>query len=102
MLHPHPLPLRRTGYCRPLGTTRPLNWAFGVDTAGLARSGSTLRQVQVADFCSASKVVIVAGKGGVGKTTVSAALARMAADHGLSVLLVELEGRPGLAAAFGA
>ena len=45
---------------------------------------------------------MVAGKGGVGKTTVTAALARMAADLGLSVLIVEVEGKTGLAAAFGA
>jgi anion-transporting ArsA/GET3 family ATPase len=57
--------------------------------------------MDVAAFCSESKVLVVAGKGGVGKTTVAAALARLAADHGLSVLLVELEGRPALAAAFG-
>jgi anion-transporting ArsA/GET3 family ATPase len=102
MLHPHPLPLRRTGYCRPPGTTRAMNWTFIEAKASAERTGSTLRQMQVADFCSASKVVIVAGKGGVGKTSVSAALARMAADHGLSVLLIELEGRPALAEAFGA
>ena len=58
--------------------------------------------MDVAAFCSESKVLVVAGKGGVGKTTVAAALARLAAGHGLSVLLVELEGRPALAAAFGA
>jgi anion-transporting ArsA/GET3 family ATPase len=45
---------------------------------------------------------VVAGKGGVGKTTVTAALARMAAGLGLSVLIVEVEGKTGLAAAFGA
>jgi len=43
----------------------------------------------------------VAGKGGVGKTTVAAALARMAAGEGLSTLVVEIEGKHGLAAAFG-
>jgi anion-transporting ArsA/GET3 family ATPase len=37
----------------------------------------------------------------VGKTTVCAALALMAADAGLSVLVVELEGKPGLPLAFG-
>jgi anion-transporting ArsA/GET3 family ATPase len=47
-------------------------------------------------------VVVVAGKGGVGKTTVTAALARMAAGLGLSVLIVEVEGKTGLATAFGA
>jgi anion-transporting ArsA/GET3 family ATPase len=52
-------------------------------------------------FCSASRVVIVAGKGGVGKTTVTAALATMAARAGQSVLIIEVEGKSGLAAAFG-
>jgi anion-transporting ArsA/GET3 family ATPase len=50
-------------------------------------------------FCS-SRVVIVAGKGGVGKTTVTAALAVTAARTGASVLIVEVEGKSGLAAAF--
>ena len=54
------------------------------------------------EFCARTRLVIVAGKGGVGKTTVSAALARMAAKEGLSVLLVEIEGKHGLATAFGA
>lgn len=53
-------------------------------------------------FCCQSRVVVVAGKGGVGKTTVTAAMARMAAGLGLSVLIVEVEGKTGLAAAFGA
>ena len=44
----------------------------------------------------------MAGKGGVGKTTVSAALARLASREGLSTLVVEIEGKHGLAAAFGA
>jgi anion-transporting ArsA/GET3 family ATPase len=54
------------------------------------------------EFCAQTRLVIVAGKGGVGKTTVSAALARMAARQGLSVLVVEIERKQGLAAAFGA
>ena len=53
------------------------------------------------EFCTQSRVVIVAGKGGVGKTTVTAAMARMAAGLGLSVLIVEVEGKTGLATAFG-
>jgi Mrp family chromosome partitioning ATPase len=52
-------------------------------------------------FFGASRLVIVAGKGGVGKTTVSAALARAAALTGLSTLIVEVEGRTGLPAMFG-
>jgi len=50
------------------------------------------------DQLSASGVVIVAGKGGVGKTTVTAVVARTAADRGLRVLVVELDDKPGLAA----
>lgn len=45
-------------------------------------------------FFGAARLVIVAGKGGVGKTTVTAVLARAAADSGLRVLAVELEGKP--------
>lgn len=58
--------------------------------------------MDVASFCSESRVLIVAGKGGVGKTTMTAALAQMAAGAGLSVLVVELEGKAGINAAFGA
>jgi anion-transporting ArsA/GET3 family ATPase len=43
-----------------------------------------------------TRLVIVAGKGGVGKTTVSAVLARAAADSGRRVLVVELDGKPAL------
>jgi anion-transporting ArsA/GET3 family ATPase len=57
--------------------------------------------MDVRAFCRQSRVLIVAGKGGVGKTTMVAALAHMAAGAGLSVLVVELEGRPGVASAFG-
>jgi anion-transporting ArsA/GET3 family ATPase len=52
-------------------------------------------------FFAASRLVIVAGKGGVGKTTVSATLARAAALAGLSTLIVEVEGKSGLPAMFG-
>ncbi len=57
--------------------------------------------MDVAEFFGQSRVLVVAGKGGVGKTTICAALARTAADAGLSVLIVELEGKPGLMEAFG-
>src|SRR5271165_5146892 len=52
-------------------------------------------------FCRQSKVVVVAGKGGVGKTTVTAALARLGADIGLEVLVVELDATTGLPVLFG-
>ncbi len=50
---------------------------------------------------TASRLAIVAGKGGVGKTTVTAAVARAAADQGLRVLVVDVDGRPGLAELLG-
>src|SRR3954451_20618440 len=53
-------------------------------------------------FCSQSRVVIVAGKGGVGKTTVPATLAVAATRAGMTVLIAEVEGKSGLAASFGA
>lgn len=43
-----------------------------------------------ARFFAASRVLIVAGKGGVGKSTMSAALARTAARAGMSTMLVRL------------
>jgi Mrp family chromosome partitioning ATPase len=45
---------------------------------------------------TAARLMVVAGKGGVGKTTVSAVMARAAADAGLRVLAVELETKPAL------
>jgi anion-transporting ArsA/GET3 family ATPase len=50
---------------------------------------------------TAARVTIVAGKGGVGKTTVTAVLARAAADAGRRVLVVELDGKPVLGALAG-
>jgi Mrp family chromosome partitioning ATPase len=58
--------------------------------------------MEVAQFCTTSHVVIVAGKGGVGKTTVTATLALVASRAGLRVLIVEVEGKSGLPAMFGA
>ncbi|MDP8953812.1 MAG: ATPase [Actinomycetota bacterium] len=57
--------------------------------------------VDPGQFLRASRVVIVAGKGGVGKTTVAAALARMAARQGLTTLIVQVEQASGLARLFG-
>lgn len=48
------------------------------------------------------RVLIVVGKGGVGKTTVSSALALLAARTGRKALIVEVEGKSGLPNLFGA
>src|SRR5437870_2554750 len=76
------------------------------NTLASVRNGCTnLREgtrLDPAGFCSQTRLVIVAGKGGVGKTTVTAALARMAAGTGLSTLIVEVEGKSGLASTFDA
>ncbi|MDZ7676734.1 MAG: ArsA-related P-loop ATPase [Acidimicrobiales bacterium] len=53
------------------------------------------------EYFASSRLLIVAGKGGVGKTVVSAALARAAALAGRSALIVEVEGKSGLPRMFG-
>jgi anion-transporting ATPase len=60
-----------------------------------------MRAMELHRFCSTSRVVIVAGKGGVGKTTVTAALATAAVRTGASVLIIEVEGKSGLATCLG-
>jgi anion-transporting ArsA/GET3 family ATPase len=57
--------------------------------------------MDIASWCRQSRILVVAGKGGVGKTTITAALARMASDAGLDVLAIDLEGTLGVPAAFG-
>lgn len=47
-----------------------------------------------------ARLHVVTGKGGTGKTTVAAALALALAAHGSKVLLVEVEGRQGIAQLF--
>ena len=57
--------------------------------------------MDLATFAAHTKVRIIIGKGGVGKTVVSGALALALARAGIKVSLLELEGRPELAEAFG-
>lgn len=52
------------------------------------------------EFLGETGVIIVAGKGGVGKTTVSGALAVAASAAGLKTLIVDLDGKEGLGAMF--
>jgi len=69
-------------------------WASALP--GYARHG-----MDIAAWCRQARILIVAGKGGVGKTTVSASLAVMAARVGLNVLVVQLEGEGSVASALG-
>lgn len=57
--------------------------------------------MDVSAFCRQSNVVVVVGKGGVGKTAVTAALALVAARASLDVLVVALDESGGLPALFG-
>ncbi len=57
--------------------------------------------MDVEAFCRQSRIFVIAGKGGVGKTTVTAALARLAADTGLDVLVVGLDDAGALPVLFG-
>jgi len=52
-------------------------------------------------FCTQSSVLVIVGKGGVGKSTLSTTVARLAARNGVSVLLVELESRSRPTGVFG-
>ena len=48
------------------------------------------------DWLTQSSVVVVAGKGGVGSSTVAAAHALAAAQQGTDVLFIAVDGRPGM------
>lgn len=68
--------------------------ASAITLSNLRKEASGGRVDQLT-FFTASRILIVAGKGGVGKTTVSAGLAMAAAQIGLNVLFVELDAKPG-------
>ncbi|MEZ5349656.1 MAG: ArsA-related P-loop ATPase [Microthrixaceae bacterium] len=53
-----------------------------------------------ADFFGESGLIIVAGKGGVGKTAVTSAMAVAASLEGLRTLVVEIEGKDAMASMF--
>ncbi|WP_060722372.1 ArsA-related P-loop ATPase [Pseudonocardia sp. EC080625-04] len=61
---------------------------------------STARPAPWPDELSHARLHVVSGKGGTGKTTVAAALALALATGGKRVLLVEVEGRQGIAQVF--
>ncbi|HEU5266033.1 MAG TPA: ArsA-related P-loop ATPase [Jatrophihabitans sp.] len=61
-----------------------------------AAEGSFVRGIS-----TRTRLHVVTGKGGTGKTTAAAALALALADTGRTVLLVEVEGRQGIAQLFG-
>ncbi len=54
-----------------------------------------------AGWLTSTHVAVVAGKGGVGSSTVAAAYALAAARHGADVLFVAVDGRPGMGTLLG-
>jgi arsenite-transporting ATPase len=67
-------------------------------TNGVSRQadcGGTV-MVMVADWLTSTRVAVVAGKGGVGSSTVAAAYALAAAREGADVLFIAVDGRPGM------
>ncbi len=63
-------------------------------------SGSGTRERQGPATGTGVRLHVVTGKGGTGKTTVSAALALALAGEGRKILLIEVEGRQGIAQLF--
>jgi anion-transporting ArsA/GET3 family ATPase len=55
----------------------------------------------VSELLDTARLLVVTGKGGTGKTTVAGAIAMAAAGQGRRTLVVEVEGRQGLAGLFG-
>src|SRR5499426_1614669 len=86
-----PAPCQRRSRAAPRGARRP------------ERSGSedSLMPVRARDSdWEGVRLHVVTGKGGTGKTTVAAALALALASNGRPVLLMEVEGRQGIAQLF--
>ena len=64
--------------------------------SGWAGVGAVTVEAMTAAPWASTRVAIVAGKGGVGSSTVAAALALGAANDGADVLFVSVDGRPGM------
>jgi len=77
---------------QPIGSTAP---------AAVTGRAATTGQANVTGLHPRTRLHIVTGKGGTGKTTVAAALALALAGPDRRVLLVEVEGRQGIASLFG-
>ena len=78
-----------------------IRWVRGVGGVRVLRgcNAGTLgavRDVSDGGWITATRVAVVAGKGGVGSTTVAAAMALAAARDGADVLFVSVDGRPGV------
>ena len=72
-----------------------------VERFRLSADPGRLRWATMLEVLDQARLLVVTGKGGTGKTTVAAGLAMAAAGRGRRVLVVEVEGRQGLAGLFG-
>src|SRR5690606_24069038 len=87
-------PVRRRDRPRARQTRAPTNPWIGWRRQGHDRNRCD-SSLNPTEYFSSSRLLIVAGKGGVGKTVVTASLARAAALSGRSALIVEVEGKSG-------
>ena len=74
--------------------------AGGPLDSGVTDNSSVTVDNEWPDAASRARLHFVSGKGGTGKTTIAAALALALAADGKKVLLVETEGRQGIAQVF--
>src|ERR1700689_4151585 len=76
-----------------------MRYSVGDSLAGERTGGGNGMTTRDTDW-DGVRLHVVTGKGGTGKTTVAAALALALASHGKPVLLMEVEGRQGIAQLF--
>src|SRR6266446_10956668 len=83
----------------PAGATEPCGIGTEIASVGGTTGGNNGMTTRDTDW-DGVRLHVVTGKGGTGKTTVAAAMALALARAGRKVLLIEVEGRQGIARLF--